>query len=159
MTDPLEGRCRCGALRYAVVHAFGPVVCCHCSFCRRVHGASFTTVAFVPRGAVSWLQGEEEASLYQTPQGNFRHFCGTCASPLFNVGGSGGLAAVVTSSLRDDRQPEPWAHVNTESMAPWHRIADGRPEFESWPPARKLRALAREHGASWLPEQLLLPES
>lgn len=158
MSDTLIGGCRCGALQYSVSHAFGPVVCCHCSFCRRVHGAAFTTVAFVPLESVSWLQGEDEASVYQTPHGNRRHFCGTCASPLFNVGGRGDLAAVVTSSLPDDRQPDPWAHVNTESMSPGYRIADGRPTFESWPPGSALRALARQHGAAWLPEQLVLPD-
>ena len=34
-------------MRYRLTGPFGPVANCHCGFCRRVHGAAFTTVAFV----------------------------------------------------------------------------------------------------------------
>jgi hypothetical protein len=151
------GNCRCGALQYSVTHRFGPVINCHCTFCRRVHGAAFTTVAFVPRGALDWVRGEDAVAVYRTPLGNRRHFCGMCASPLFNTGGAGELAAIVVGSLQDAEQPAPWVHVNTETQAPWHRICDGLPEFLTWPKAEELRALAREQGCDWVPEQLLLP--
>lgn len=151
------GNCRCGERKYSVSHDFGPVVNCHCAFCRRVHGAAFTTVAFVPRSSLTWIQGEEGASVYSTPHGNRRHFCGLCASPLFNVGGAGELAAIVIGSLQDAEQPAPWAHVNTESKAPWHRISDSLPEFSTWPAAEQLRGLADEHRCEWLPDQLLVP--
>ena len=152
-----QGSCRCGSLQYAISHEFGPVVNCHCSFCRRVHGAAFTTVAFVPRDSIVWVSGEEGVSAYVTPVGNRRHFCGTCASPLFNVGAGGELAAIVLGSLRDDEQPVPWAHVNTESKAPWHQISDGLPKFSTWPSAEELMALATKHSCIWLPQQLLIP--
>jgi hypothetical protein len=92
-----------------------------------------------------------------TPHGNRRHFCGYCASPLFNVAAAGELAAVVIGSLQDAEQPAPWAHVNTESKAPWYAISDGLPAFPSWPAAAELRALADDHRCDWLPRQLLLP--
>lgn len=151
------GSCRCTALQYEASHGLGPVVSCHCPFCRRVHGAAFTTVAFVPRAALTWIRGEADASVYVTPYGNRRYFCGLCASPLFNVGVEGELAAIVVSSLPDTEQPAPWAHVNTENKAPWHRICDGLPEFPAWPTADELRGLAERHGCQWLPAQLLLP--
>ena len=157
MEPSYNAGCRCGELQYTVSHSFGPVVNCHCAFCRRVHGAAFTTVAFVPRASVAWLRGEGDASVYTTPLGNQRHFCGRCASPLFNVGGAGGLAAVVVGSLQDSDQPDPWAHVNLESKAAWHQISDGLPQFASWPVANELRALANARGCGWLPEQLLIP--
>ncbi len=150
------GGCRCGALGFTVAHPFGPVVNCHCSFCRRVHGAAFTTVAFAPRASVAWTGDGQGVSIYTTPHGNRRHFCGSCASPLFNVGAGGALAAVVVSSLDDELQPVPWAHVNVESKAPWYEISDGLPEFSSWPAAPELEALAQAQANAWLPEQLLL---
>ena len=154
----LVAGCRCGTTKFEVSRAFGPVLNCHCPFCRRVHGAAFTTVAFVPRAAIRWVLGEGEASVYLTPQGNHRFFCGACASPLFNAGGGGDLAAVVVASLRDDQQPAPWADVNTESKAPWYALSGELPAYPSWPAARELRALARANGCDWLPPQLLLPE-
>jgi len=123
----------------------------------RVHGAAFTTVAFVPRSSLTWIRGEDEASIYSTPLGNRRSFCGLCASPLFNVARAGDLAAVVIGSLQDADQPAPWAHVNTESKAPWHRISDDLPQFSTWPAADQLRVLADRHRCAWLPDQLLFP--
>lgn len=152
-----RGTCRCARLEYAVSHAFGPVIHCHCAFCRRVHGAAFTTVAFVPRASVVWIRGETDVAVYSTPLGNRRYFCGGCATPMFNVGGAGELAAIVIGSLQDSDQPAAWAHVNTESKAPWHTISDDLPQFRTWPAARELRALADKHRCVWLPRQLLLP--
>lgn len=155
----LDGGCRCGNLGYRVSYEPGPVINCHCSFCRRVHGAAFTTVAFVPEESIVWTRGEDEVSVYVTPMGNRRHFCRFCASPLFNVGAAGELVAIVIGSLPDDAQPAPWAHVNIESKASWHPIADGLPAFESWPYEDELRALAAHNGCTRLPSQLLLPRS
>ena len=59
----LAGGCRCGALRYQVDGDLGPVANCHCAFCRRVHGAPFTTIVFLSRDAFAWAPGSAEARL------------------------------------------------------------------------------------------------
>ncbi len=150
------GSCRCGHLEYQLVGEFAPVVNCHCSFCRRVHGAAFTTVAFLPATGFSWLSSPERPSTYTTPAGNVRHFCGRCASPVCNLRPGVDVACVVVASLLEEHQLPPWAHVNTESKAPWYKIADGLPQFREWPTPDELRELAREHGST-LPPQLLGP--
>jgi hypothetical protein len=153
--SPLTGHCRCGHLRYEVAAPLGPVVSCHCSFCRRIHGAAFTTIALVPDGAVTWRSGSGEPALFRTPLGNLRHFCGRCASPTWNRSPALPLAAVVISSLAEDDQPPPWAHVNTESKARWHMIGDALPQFAAWPGPDELALLLRQHPDAWLPEMLL----
>jgi hypothetical protein len=85
--------------------------------------------------------------------GAVRHFCGRCATPIFNVSEALELVAVVTQSL-DDAQPTPWAHVNTESKVPWLVLADGLPQFLTWPSPDQLRELLRAHPGAWVPRRL-----
>jgi hypothetical protein len=151
----LAGGCRCGALRYTFEGDLGPVANCHCAFCRRVHGAPFTTIVFVSRKAFAWEPGSAEPSRWTTPAGNVRQFCGTCAAPICNYSTAVDLASLVVASLPDAQQPRPWLHVNTESMAPHHEIRDDLPRFPAWPSADELCALARGRADVWLPEDVL----
>ena len=153
----LTGGCHCGDLAYRLESPLGPVVNCHCSFCRRIHGAAFTTVALFPAPAVSWQPGSGRPAVFETALGNLRHFCGRCAAPLFNLSSSIPAGAVVIGSLAEEHQPQPWAHVNTESKAPWHPIRDELPRFLEWPDADEIRAMCRRHPGSWVPEPLLGP--
>lgn len=150
------GGCRCGHLRYRLTGPFGPVANCHCVFCRRVHGAAFTTVTFVAPESFAWLVPPEAASRYFTPLGAVRHFCGRCAAPIFNLSPALELGAVVTQSL-DGAQPAPWAHVNVESKLPWLILADALPRFPGWPSPEQLRALLDAHPGAWVPRRLLEP--
>jgi len=153
----IAGNCLCGILRYEVTGSLGPVANCHCAFCRRVHGCAFTTVALVASTAISWLPSSSEPSRFTTPLGNIRHFCGRCASPLWNQTPGSGLAAVVVSSLADGDQPSPWMHVNLESKAPWFTIRDELPRFVGWPARDVLEQMIHQHPGSWRPHQLLGP--
>lgn len=146
------GGCRCGALRFALEGPTGPVVHCHCAFCRRVHGAAFTTIAFFPAPAFSWHADSAEPHRWTTPAGNVRHFCGGCATPIYNLAPALDVACLVIGSLaRDEDAPEVWFHVNLESMAPWHTIGDDLPRFEGWPDPATIRELARTRPDAWLP--------
>lgn len=39
----MTGSCLCGTVRYAITGAFETVGHCHCSTCRKTHGAAFAT--------------------------------------------------------------------------------------------------------------------
>ncbi len=139
------GRCLCGQLQYEVSGDLAPVVNCHCSFCRRVHGAAFTTVAFLPKDAFSWLPPNGELGTFTTPGGNLRHFCACCSTPILNCRPGVNVACLVVSSLMEEFQPKPWFHVNTESKSPWPPITDDLPQFETWPTPEEVRAFAKVH--------------
>ncbi len=153
----LRGHCYCRNVDYELEEPLGPVVSCHCGFCRRIHGAAFTTVALIPTSAIRLSQASVAPSKFTTPLGNVRHFCGRCASPLWNQSPADGLAVVIVSSLREDSQPAPWAHVNVESKAAWFPIEDALPRFSAWPQAEELEQLIRLHPGSWRPHQILGP--
>jgi hypothetical protein len=151
----LAGGCHCGALRFAVDGDLGPCVNCHCAFCRRIHGAPFTTIVMISKAAFAWSPGSAEPARWTTPAGNVRQFCGTCASPTFNYSTQVDLGSLVVGSLRDPQQPAPWAHVNVESKSPVFEIRDDLPQYAAWPKADELRALARGRANVWLPEEIL----
>ena len=148
-----SGGCYCGHLQYTIDSALAPVVNCHCSFCRRLHGASFATIGFFPADRFAWATGSGAPARFTTPMGNDRYFCGRCASPIYNHAPAAGLACVVVASLDAGTAPAPWVHVNTESMDPAFAIADALPRFPSWPGPDELRQMARDRGAS-LPAEL-----
>jgi hypothetical protein len=151
------GHCLCGKLRYEVSGDLAPVINCHCHFCRRVHGAAFTTVAFLPRDAFSWLSPDSELGTFPTPAGNCRHFCARCSTPILNSRPGVNVACLVVSSLLDEFQPAPWFHANTESKSPFFSISDELPQFETWPSPKEVRAFAKAHGTR-IPLAMLEPD-
>ena len=134
--------------RYELEAEIGPVFNCHCQFCRKVHGAAFTTVAFVPRSAFRWVSESPDVAEWRTPGGSVRHFCAVCASPLCNHPREEDLLCLVVASLDDPSVASPWVHLNTESKTPWFEIADDLPQFETGPTPEEWVALAREHRAT-----------
>lgn len=148
------GRCLCGDLTYEASGVLAPVINCHCTFCRRVHGAPFTTVAFLPASALVQQPSSSEPARFTTPLGNVRHFCGRCSTPVYNTRPGLDVACLVVSSLEEEFQPSPWFHANTESMAPWFEIRDDLPRFETWPSPKQVLDFARARDVR-IPDQLL----
>ena len=75
-----EGGCFCGAVRFAFTAADSVVANCHCSMCRRIHGAPFVTWVVVPTDAFRYTAGQAK-HLASSAKGD-RYFCDACGSPL-----------------------------------------------------------------------------
>lgn len=54
MAETLTGGCCGGDLRCELRSTLGLVANCHGGFCRRIHGAPYTTVAFIKADAFQW---------------------------------------------------------------------------------------------------------
>ena len=82
-TLAVQGGCLCGAVRFAV--ELPVLFCghCHCSLCRRAHGAGYVTWIGVARERFSFLSGEKELTRYRSSEHGTRSFCRTCGSTLF----------------------------------------------------------------------------
>ena len=80
-----RGQCLCGAVRYEVDGPFDSMLNCHCSMCRKEHGAPFATVVTAPLAGFRWVSGEDSICTYKTQSGGSRSFCRLCGSvtPLF----------------------------------------------------------------------------
>lgn len=80
-----KGSCFCGSVQFEFELPSKFVVNCHCSECRRAHGAAFVTWVGTWEEKLSILQGAEHLATYayNEPHTATRQFCKTCGSPLF----------------------------------------------------------------------------
>ena len=128
------GRCYCGLVQYRLEGGLGPLVNCHCQYCRRAHGAAFATVSLVQSADFRITSGDEAVRQYRNPQG-FRYFCERCGGRLFNRPMSTEkFLLLVIASLDEEPARRPVMHINVESKAPWYDILDDLPQHQSLPP-------------------------
>jgi len=135
MSRLLTGSCLCGRLQYPIAGDLFMAAYCHCSMCRKAHGAAFRPRALVYAKNFEWLQGVEDLSDYASSPGVHRTFCRNCGSPL--VAWSDQFPAILNlamGTLDDDPGVRPEAHWHVSSKAPWFHIADDLPQFPEFPP-------------------------
>lgn len=130
----VTGKCLCETVSYEIEGQFGPIFNCHCSKCRRWHGAAFRTRASICSDQFRWLSGEQNVTTYPSSENVTKHFCKTCGSPLISTyKDRPEVIGFPLGGLEGDIQGEPEAHIFTGSKASWHKITDSLPQFESWP--------------------------
>lgn len=132
---PIHGSCLCRGVRYVIDGPLELAGHCHCSMCRKTHGAAFGTYADVNRSQFHWVEGESLLAQYESSPGNFRYFCSRCGSPLATtVATSADSIAITLGTLDDDPGIRPLAHVFVGSKAVWYEITDELVQFDELPP-------------------------
>jgi hypothetical protein len=129
----IRGSCLCGAVIYEITGSLGATGHCHCSKCRKSHGAAFATWAIVNPDQFRWTSGVEFVEAYESSTGRERCFYTKCGSP-FVATHSGKVREVVLGTIDGDPGVRPGEHIFVGSKAPWYEIADALPQFEKWPP-------------------------
>jgi hypothetical protein len=129
-----EGRCLCGALHYSVTGPYSGMIHCHCSMCRKHHGAAFATFVTAPLENFSWISGEVNAATYQSSEHGSRAFCRVCGSVAPVAMPELGIVFVPAGNLDGELGIAPQAHMFTGSKAPWYTITDTLPQHAEYPP-------------------------
>ena len=132
MTDVqrVRGGCLCGAIRITVTLPALFCVHCHCSMCRRNHGATYVTWFGVPRAQLSIDSGLDQLARYQSSPHGTRSFCRRCGSSLFCE--STHYPDRVDIPLANVEGPidrSPQMHVYFDDRASWTVLADDLPRF------------------------------
>lgn len=127
----LTGHCECGQVTFEVNGEVEDFSHCHCSQCRRLHGAAYATFAGVSRGAFRYSSGEDAIRSYWSSKKNNRIFCGTCGSNIMVISNADPDIYYVSMSAidGDPKLPEGY-HIFTGSIAPWHQITDDLKQYE-----------------------------
>ena len=131
MTNKYEGGCLCGKVRYEISGELFDVSHCHCSMCRRQHGAAFATYANVDPADFEWTSGEELVKIYEPPPGGGWCFCRECGSSLAGTD-DGRVTSITLATVEGDPGIEPESHIFVGSKAAWHQITDNLPQFDEW---------------------------
>ena len=128
MDQVRSGGCLCGEIRYRITAAPVEALYCHCRMCQRAHGAPVTAWLTVPLSAFEVSAGTPAA--FRSSAKAFRHFCGTCGTPLTWREAANPQHVDVSIATLDDPEPiEPLLHLWTESQIGWFEIADHLPRY------------------------------
>jgi len=129
MTEgPITGGCQCGAVRYELTKPVAEVSHCHCSMCRKLHGALFASFGTVSLNDLS-ITGEENLGTHRSSPPVARRFCTRCGGQVMSE--SDGNTDVVELALGTldpgqapghDRSRE--IHIYWESKVPWYEPGD-----------------------------------
>jgi hypothetical protein len=131
----INGHCECGRIRYEVNGEITDFSHCHCSQCRRLHGAAYATFAAVPRDKFRYITGENEIKVYASSASNDRLFCGECGSNILAAAKEEPETLYLSMSSVEGNPPLPEGyHAYVGSKAPWHEITDDLPQYEEWAP-------------------------
>lgn len=128
--ETVNGSCLCGAVRFQAT--LPSLFCghCHCSMCRRNHGAGFVTWFAVPRGQIEILLGASKLSVYSSSEHGIRKFCSLCGSSLFCESKKHpDQIDIPLANIEGPIDRAPQFHFYFDSRAPWVVVSDGLPRL------------------------------
>ena len=133
----IKGRCGCGTVRYEVSGELSEYCHCHCSICRRIHGAAFVSWGTVSRAEFKYLSGEDHLKIYPFSDRADSIFCDTCGSTvLVDFKTEVDRLYITLGPVDGDiKCPPTGFHQFAGSKAPWYKICDDLPQHDGWPDA------------------------
>lgn len=128
----IEGSCCCGAVKFRLQNAPSTIGTCHCSRCRKA-GAS--TIAFVKREDLQWIQGRDHVQIYSPapPYTYARCFCKICGSSLGEILSEEDSFPIAANCFDGDIALKNQFHEYVSEKPSWYEICDDAPQNESHP--------------------------
>ena len=131
----IKGSCECAKVRYQIDGELTDYSHCHCSKCRKLHGAAFASWGGVQRADFTYICGEDKVKKYAFSENSGSVFCGHCGSRLLVESGSEPDMLYITMGTVDGSVVcPPGFHEYVGSKAPWYEICDDLPQFDEWSP-------------------------
>ena len=120
MSDKITGSCLCKAVQYEMPTAIKLVGNCHCTICRKLTGAAFSSVAIVAEDDLSITKGLSKLRTYQVNENGRKYFCDICGTPIYNLNKLfPGRKMVCLGSFDEPAVVIPTVNVHCESKLPW----------------------------------------
>ena len=116
----IHGSCLCGTIEFSASLPSKWCAHCHCSMCRKAHGAGYVTWVGFEQDRVSFTRGEDQLAWYESSPGAQRGFCRQCGSSLFFRSKRwAGELHIALGCINDaiDRQPQ--ANVFFDKHVEW----------------------------------------
>ena len=140
MSFPVEGSCLCGTVQFEIKEFLAESAHCHCTMCRKFHGAAYASYGSVKREHFRWSSGQNELSEYTAENGTRRSFCKHCGSSLtfFSPKGAPNVMEIALATL-DSQLPtpaQPNAHIFTHYALSWTSMDDTLPCYGEGRPAK-----------------------
>ncbi len=129
MTESIvKGSCFCGAVAFEIELPTTFCGHCHCSMCRRPHGASFVTWTGVPPERLTIIKGGKDIATYRSSEHGTRRFCRICGSQMF-CQTEPEVVDIALAALHGKIDRDPEAHYYYDSRAEWTNVNDDLPKL------------------------------
>ena len=130
----MTGSCLCGAIEFEADEIPGMVFNCHCSRCRKSHGAAFAAQAFAVRSSLRFKKSHELLREYDSSTHGIRAFYSKCGSRLMNYAKDNGpYLSIAIACLDGSYSGRPVAHAFVGSKANWYDPSPDIPAFNAVP--------------------------
>jgi hypothetical protein len=132
----INGKCECGEVQYEVAGELKDFCHCHCSVCRRLHGAPFVTWGGISRDEFTYVSGETNLKTYSFSGKADSIFCASCGSRIMVAyKPEPDMLYLALGGIDGDIHCPAGFHQFVGSKAPWFEITDDLPQYDGWPPA------------------------
>ena len=130
-TDPVvNGACLCGGVRFRVTLPTLFCAHCHCSMCRRNHGAAYVTWVAAARERLALVAGSELLARYASSEHGSRAFCSRCGTSLFCENSSHpDRVDIPLANLSGPIDRGPQLHAFFDDRAEWTAVSDTLPRL------------------------------
>lgn len=139
----IEGKCRCGAVRYAIeADTLPPSYACHCHICQRYSGSAFSQQVIVAEGQLTVSGPIETFETVTDGRTSVQRFCATCHTRLYNTNSRRPDVAVVRAGTLDRSEELACvAHIYTDFRQRWFDLPEDVPAFGEAPTPEEFFAL------------------
>ena len=140
MSEPREGGCSCGTVRYRLGSEPLIVHCCHCLNCQRQTGSAFVINLLIEGDRVELPAGEPQPVDVPRDDGSTQRVyrCPGCQVAVFSEYGWPELKFVRAGTLDEPSAVKPDVHIFTRSKVPWVALPDDVPTFDVYYDSRKV---------------------
>jgi hypothetical protein len=126
----VNGGCLCGRVRFEIELPTLFCAHCHCSMCRKAHGAGFVTWTAVPYTQFRVTAGADALRRYDSSEHGWRSFCGTCGSNMLcESTRHPEHIDVALGALDGEIDRSPSLHVFVDDRVRWSNLDDGLPRL------------------------------
>ncbi len=121
MNNSMAGKCCCGKVEWQVELPPTIVLNCHCTMCRSLSGADYSSWVVVPDAQFRLLSGQDNISSYQATEKFSKTFCASCGSTVTCVNNAKfpDHIYVARGNIIDDVELPVQLQVYTEDKAAW----------------------------------------
>jgi len=124
----VTGSCLCGEVSFEVTPPTLVCAHCHCSMCRRSHGAGYVTWFTLPKSRWRITAGGDALVRYASSSHARRSFCGRCGSSLFfETDQRPEVVDIVLANMHGPIDRPPDLHVHFDDRVDWVSVNDGLP--------------------------------
>lgn len=122
----LSGGCLCGGVHFEAARVAWRAHC-HCTMCRRAHGAPVVTWIGVKRPDFRLVAGAELVATFRSSPEAVRRFCRSCGTMMFFEGERWPDEVHIARALCDGDAPPRVAHAFWDDRVPWIEMRDDLP--------------------------------